>query len=501
MLYKLFTRRSLFFYLCSAILLLVIGVIPYLYFSYFPKAFLHLSPDKEIMPLSLLRVKIVLLTVAIIGALMALFLLVPLKWIKKIETFLVPKNQTRFVLSIFILAFGLRLIWILSTPDVLVSDSGWYCNAAHLLASEGRYADEDDQNKATAYLPIGYPLFLSMIFRLTGQSHFMGKFGQVILSLLLAYLGYRMSLKLGTRKSANLVLILTAFFPSQIFFTRLFLSEILFTFFFMLFLYLLLLLDEVKKKFILLLIAGILLGMATLTRTLTLLFPLVVLIYFIRLKQSSTKAIGRVVLIIIGMLLLLSPWMIRNKKIMSYGVISTNGGIDLWVGNNPFANGSFNWPSVTPFDTSSDEKSADKLGFKLGIEYIKDDPFRFILRGIKKEIFLFAGDLYPLYWDLIRTAGSRELSPYLALALISQIYYSLIFLLFLLGIFIYLFKKPAFDLRWSLLFYTLVYWCGVHFIFFGEDRFHFPIIPIIVMFAAVFAKHLHETMGCNYSHS
>lgn len=501
MLYKLFTRRNLFFYLCSAMLLLVIGVIPYLYFSYFPKAFLHLSPDNEIMPVTLIRAKIFFLALTIISVILTLLLFVPVKWIKKVDMFLAPKNQAKFILSVLILAFGLRLIWVLSTPDVLTSDPGWYCKTAHLLASEGRYSDMADDNRTTAYLPVGYPFFLSLIFRLTHHSNFMGKFSQIILSLLLGYLNYLMSLKLANRKFANLVLILIVFFPSQIFFTRLFLSEILFTFFFMLFLYLLLLLDEVKKKFILLLIAGILLGMATLTRTLTLLFPLVVLIYFIRLKQSSIKAIGRVVLIIIGMLLLLSPWMIRNKKIMSYGVISTNGGIDLWVGNNPFANGSFNWPSVTPFDTSSDEKSADKLGFKLGIEYIKNDPFRFILLGIKKEIFLFAGDLYPLYWDLIRTAGSRELSPYLALALISQIYYSLIFLLFLLGIFIYLFKKPAFDLRWSLLFYTLVYWCGVHFIFFGEDRFHFPIIPIMVMFAVVFAKHLHEKMGLDYSRS
>ncbi len=501
MLYKHFTKRNLIFYLCFSILLFLSGAIFYLNFSYLSRLFLHLSPDNDIAPITLLRVKILLLTLTSIGALLILLLFVPLNWIKKIDALLAPKNQTKFIFSILVLAFLFRLLWIITTPDVLVSDPGWYCNAAHLLASEGRYSDMADDDKTSAYLPIGYPFFLSLIFRLTSHSHFAGKFSHIILSLLICYLSYLISLKLANRKFANLVLILMAFFPSQIFFTRLFLSEMLFTFFFILFLYLLLFLDETKNRFILLFVAGIFLGMATLTRTLTLLFPLVVLIYFIRLKLSVTKVLGRVVLIIIGMLLLLSPWMIRNKKIMNYGVISTNGGIDLWVGNNPLANGSFNWPSVTPFDTLSDEKSADKLGFKLGIKYIKNNPFRFILLGIKKEIFLFAGDLYALYWDLIKVAGTRGLSPHIIFALISQIYYSLIFLLFLLGIFIYLFKKPALNLRWSLLCYTLVYWCGVHFIFFGEDRFHFPVIPIMVIFAVSFIQHLYKSLICRTANS
>lgn len=43
-------------------------------------------------------------------------------------------------------------------------------------------------------------------------------------------------------------------------------------------------------------------------------------------------------------------------------------------------------------------------------------------------------------------------------------------------------RKPGFYLLWGI----LIYWMGIHFIFFGIDRFHFPLVPILSIFASLF---------------
>jgi len=56
------------------------------------------------------------------------------------------------------------------------------------------------------------------------------------------------------------------------------------------------------------------------------------------------------------------------------------------------------------------------------------------------------------------------------------------------GIFLFLKGGRERKLGFYLLWGTFVYWMGIHFISFGIDRFHFPLIPILSIYASGFLE-------------
>ena len=96
------------------------------------------------------------------------------------------------------------------------------------------------------------------------------------------------------------------------------------------------------------------------------------------------------------MAMVLVPWAVRNSHVFGETVlISTNGGATLLTGNNPSADGSYmeNDPLVAQRNFSvRDQVEADRRARTLALNWIKENPGRFVQLMPRKIWHLWAKD-------------------------------------------------------------------------------------------------------------
>ncbi len=110
--------------------------------------------------------------------------------------------------------------------------------------------------------------------------------------------------------------------------------------------------------------------------------------------------------------------------------VSTNGGGNLWMGNNPAATGYYMHPRETP---GLNEYERDKALGEEAVKYIIADPVAFILRTIKKAVFLHVSETIAVHWNakgISRQFGERAQNP---LKIVTQTYWTMVLLLALIG--------------------------------------------------------------------
>jgi len=285
--------------------------------------------------------------------------------------------------------------------------------------------------------------------------------------------------------SGSLVaLLLIATFPSQIFFSNLFLSEVLFTALFLTVIYLTARLPERKKAGWLWLAVGLLCGGSILVRPVALFFPLVIFIFLFWVKgQSWRRSLWRAALVVFGMLLLLVPWTVRNKQVLGHWIlVSTNSGYNFWIGNNPEAKGTFTPEVAEVLNLIDDEVERYYLGYREGFDFILRQPDQFLLLIPRKLFYLFLTDTFSFYY-LLTSAGESSTGRFAALGgVLFELHYLLILLLGLVGILLPLGDEDRGGIK--LIYWVLGYWVFFHIFLFTIDRYHFPIMPLVIILAS-----------------
>lgn len=467
-----------------ALFLIVFGFSLFACFEEAQKLFLRLSPDGFFVPMTVLVLRSSFFSFGLVGVCLILFLLWRGNFLKETLTKLESIKELNFLLLFLGLAFVLRVLWISLIPTQLYADWKWYDDVAYHMSQVWRY---EENGLPTAYWPIGYPLFLAIIYWIFGHHYFVVEFINVLLSIGICIFTYFIAKRLVSPVSARLTLVILALFPSQIFFVNVLASEIIFTLLLVLVIYLLLKRENHSSVY-LPLIAGVLLGLMTLVRAMALLLPLLIVFFYFKSKWRRGLILRDAILTILVAFLTLFPWMLRNKRTLGAFTVSTSGGINLYIGNSPISSGNWVWQKENPFKDLSapNEVENDKLGYKLATRFILDDPSGFFWRGIKKEIYLFVTDFAALAKELDLAAQSKRVDKFVVFNIVGQVYYLIVLIFSAGGLFLSLKgrreKKPGFYLLWGI----LIYWMGVHFIFFGIDRFHFPLVPILSVFASGF---------------
>ncbi|HEX7401695.1 MAG TPA: glycosyltransferase family 39 protein [candidate division Zixibacteria bacterium] len=448
------------------------------------KFFIRLSPDRSFSPQTVLILRTSFLSLGLVGTGLLLLYFLRKRGLRKILDGMGRIGESNFLLLFLGLAFVLRLLWIIFIPTQLYADWKWYDDAAYHMSQVWTY---QENGLPTAYWPIGYPLFLAIIYRFFGHSYFAVEFINIFLSLSICLITYLIAQRLVSPISSRITLVILALFPSQIFFTNVLASEIVLTFLLLLSVYLLLK-QKLHATIYFPLILGILLGLLTLIRAAALLLPVIIIIFYFKSGDRFGLTLRNAVLSLVFMLLTLFPWMMRNKLVLGSFTVATSGGINLYIGNNANSSGNWVWQKENPFKDISapNEVENDRLGYKLGTRFILDDPAGFIVRGIKKEIYLFITDFSAISKELDLAAQSNRIDKFVFFNVIGQTYYLLVLILSIGGVFLFLRgdwgKKAGFYLLTGI----LLYWAGIHFVFFGIDRFHFPLVPFLSIFASGF---------------
>ena len=187
-------------------------------------------------------------------------------------------------------------------------------------------------------------------------------------------------------------------------------------------------------------------------------------------------------------IVVIAPWTVRNWRVSGSPVlISTNAGVNFYIGHSPQASGAgriidelvFRYPELPQAEA---EAKINNDGFREGIEYAAKHPLREVVLSAKKVWWLYYRDDEALRW----TDAHGE-HPFLSdntrttLAVISNVYYWLLIALAVAGV------RRWFSLRDParlLLASVAAYWTLVHIAFFADPRFHAPLAPLLCVWAA-----------------
>jgi hypothetical protein len=413
-------------------------------------------------------------------------------------------NRWQALIVVLVVGGLLRLSWAWFFPNELYADSEWYYEQAINLAQNRGYLY---QGQPSAIWPVGYPFFLSLIFRVTGPAPSVAKLANVLLLTIDLALIYGYARLTTTRASTPLATTwLIALMPTHIMAGSLIATESLFACCFHL--QLLLLLWAIRRQPTWLwLLTGAMAGLLAYVRTEAGIFVLITVScygYVVWKRGRHTKVGWRPLaiagLIGISALLVILPWTVRNVvKLGLWIPISTTGCMNLWIGNHAGADGSFAWPrdpalNPTLLREEDTEQSWYRRSCAAALAAIRQDPQRAVRLWPQKIYWLWKNDDEIVYWNFART--TREVAPVqVDLAYHSaNLYYHLLLAGGLIGIVVYLIQfarqrlsalrvaDPRAEVH-AVGLLTLVAFTLVYLPFFGSARFHFALMPILALFA------------------
>jgi 4-amino-4-deoxy-L-arabinose transferase-like glycosyltransferase len=396
------------------------------------------------------------------------------------------------VLSVMAVALLLRLVWTLKySPTELSADPYYYDQTATgIVLGEGYH-----NGSLAAYRPPGYPYFLAAIYHIFGHDHLAVKIIQVLLSMVSCFLAYALVKRVLDRSAAALSACVMALYPQFVRYPGELWSE---TLFICLFLCALLFLFRFRHSTSLRdgVASGVLLGLTALVREVALYFivPVALWLYLsTRGPGRAATAIRRIGVVVAAMVLTVCPWTIRNYVVFGKLVpISTNGGVNFFMGNNAGATGEFGWAvprgtvwpnspegqtalaTRTPREVHALELEIQRKGYRQGLEFIWSNPTRTAAMWLKKLAVMWR----PPYYSI----DVKDLSAKTAFRLVWLVFYSTLLLAAIPGMVLALKEDGR---KWCLLHLWLAQITAIHIATYSGTRYRLPMIPVFAVFAAL----------------
>jgi 4-amino-4-deoxy-L-arabinose transferase-like glycosyltransferase len=415
-------------------------------------------------------------------------------------------SHTKAPLLLYLLAASLRLIPVLAAPQLpiglddmfqydmlgrsLAAGQGyrWYAPRDQSLLL-GQLRDNTDVDVSqiprttdprgipTSFRAPLYPTFLALIYAVQGLAgrFFAVRIVQALLAGVLAPLTYALALRFGAaRWTAVAAGVVASIWPLLVAMPLALATENLF-------------LPLVAGAFLLLLravsaardrdfvLSGVLFGLAVLTRSVIVGFPILAALWIWRRGQR------RGALLMLGLVLALSlPWSVRNSLLHGRPTfVETSLGYNLYIGYYPGNDGTFRFGPSLDLTTITDDSARDQIGRQRALGFIEQDPGRVPglmlsklghLWGLEDRAFVFfyshglLGSLPPWAVACIYIVLSLPLMLVLPLAVLG----------WTLG---------ERDGPWKLATCLLVWYIGIHMLIMAEERFHLALVPILAALA------------------
>jgi 4-amino-4-deoxy-L-arabinose transferase-like glycosyltransferase len=356
-------------------------------------------------------------------------------------------------------------------------DEVFYIGHAIRLSQGEGYVDET--KKQVAFWPVGYPLCLAATYRLTGTGLAAGLGLQISIGTLTCLLLYLLGKRTFGTLIARVASLLLAIYPNHILFSTLHLTEPLFTV--LLLGACALLIRSLNNGSWESIGAGILLGLATLTRPAFFLFPLLLPFWYVGQGWRWRHAFVTSLLVFCSTLATLSPWLIRNHQISGrWTDVSTSGGYNFWLGNNPLAWGGYSRPENIEAPLWDGTKYDWQRGYRLGWETIRAAPFRAVTQAFRKITYFFALETDGVLWNLKGFERAPQVFWTLLLLLVVNTAYIGMLGTGLLG----LLSPPSPSAITTLFILLSTYLIIITIAFLGDPRYHFPLVPFMLLFSS-----------------
>lgn len=390
----------------------------------------------------------------------------------KIKSWICDRKNVVVVVALtlmMIISFLLRLKYVQNIQYNLMTDALNYHNMTIQLLNKGIFGYMSDT--PNAYVTPGYPLFLALIYSISGidRGIYTTQMVQHVLGCLSAIVMYIILYRLfGKRLIGLFGAFCMAFYPIFIMGSMVLLTECLYTFFFLL--YFLIQLESInvtndkikKKNIIYAIISGVLFAICILIRPA--MFPILIVPYLYKYlvtrKMNTVKEFGFFVGAII---ILMFPWWIRNIVVLKdFVLLATQSGNPMLAGTFPYYIGMDNYVM-----THSSESS----------EAIYRIIHGFITQPKLYLKWFTIGKINYIFYNLWYYLPGPVSVPYLT-DLLKVMHYGLVSVGFLgtgFGIF---YRKTRFISIFTILS------VGMLLMFIPTERYSYTIMPLFIIFTA-----------------
>ncbi len=412
-------------------------------------------------------------------------------------------HKNKWPLLVALLAFLVRLVYLLELsgqPGFLVPmvDEKWHWEWAHEILQKSFWGEG-----AYFRAPL-YPYFLALLVKIAAGSIFWVKFLQILLCGGTAFFLYRLADGLFGEKTALVSGLIYAFYGTLVFYEAMFLIPVLFLFLLVWGMHRMVRHRDSRslKKWA---ITGLILGLAAISRpNVLLVIPFLVFwIYYTHSRlMPFAKRIKAPLALLAGVVIVIVPITIRNIVVTGdFILISSQGGVNFYLGNNQYADGltmimpevdldeSITWRQFIPLTKAAAEKEtgrelseAELSSFwnRKAIDFILDNPGKFLELVWKKTIYLLNGfensDNADIYYE--RTKSRL----YSVLLWKSPLFFPFGVLLPLTLVGIYLRRDDAARL-WPLYIFILAYSPSIV-LFLVTARHRLPLVPFMIVIAS-----------------
>jgi 4-amino-4-deoxy-L-arabinose transferase-like glycosyltransferase len=393
------------------------------------------------------------------------------------------------------------LWWYWGDLPLAIDDERSYAALASHLAESGEYAD---QYGPTSLRPPLYPAAIALVYRALGmESHAVIRALQALIALGTAVVVFRIG-RIAFSPAVGLVAAAAVcFYPSLLFFNYLLLSETLFAF--LMCGTVVCMLEAVRRRSLsLLFIAGVVLGLGALTRSVLFLCapPLAVWIVLGWQGRARDRLLAGG-LVLGGAALTIAPWSYRNSQLQeTFTLIDVMGGRNAMMGNYEHTPLERSWATI---NTMNDDRAwhrvlarqepslagmtqgqRDKLALRHAVRFVIQHPWL----TFKRDVIKFFN-----FWQLDRTviAGAQRgffghVPPAMFAAVALAICGSCAAAIFggVLGL---LLAPPSDRRAHGILLLMIAVPCIAHTLTFAHSRYALPLMPIVLLYAASAAVH------------
>jgi 4-amino-4-deoxy-L-arabinose transferase-like glycosyltransferase len=406
-------------------------------------------------------------------------------------------RERRCLLVIVLVATALRLAWVLYAarePRGFHDPSLYEIFAARIADGHGYTAANGE---ATTYYPVGYIGALSAVLWLVRLTPIPDNLPMTaaLFNLVLGVGTVALTFEVGRRLVDNRIGLVAAavvaLWPNLIFHTAVILTETLFIFLVLAALLIIVALPASTPRigWRRLALFGVILGLSALVRPISLMFLPVLLIVLAVTRAGWRRTFGYTGIASLAVVLVLVPWTIRNvRETSSFVVISTNLGDNLCMSRHADATGAFQSSSAClvrtrGLKTADHEVEVNRTNIERAARFVRDHPATEAKLVFQRGYHTVKND-----HDGLLASESYGSDPFIpsvwrrVLKLVANAYFFVAFALGVLAV-------PSFLGRhrpWRQFFLLAAVAIAVQpLIFFGDPRFHVPVLPFVAVLAAV----------------
>jgi 4-amino-4-deoxy-L-arabinose transferase-like glycosyltransferase len=405
----------------------------------------------------------------------------------------------RPLIAILTIGLAVRLVLWAGAAGVepRIEDEREYLSLASRLVAYGEYGYRTDT--PTSLRPPLYPAFIAAVYRIVGTESLQAvRLVQALLSLVTCVLLFRLGRLAYSARAGIWAAGILAFYPTFLGYNNLILTEVVFTLWAVA--GVLAIVTALRRDNIpLLAAAGVSVALGALTRSILFPFAPVLCGFLIAAWRGSLarRALAASVFAF-SFTGVIAPWADRNSRLEhTFVPIDCMGGRNFMMGNYEYTpmyrswdaislKGERAWIAVLYARHERDwgdptQGQIDKRAMAEAISYIRQNP----LLTLRRDLVKFA-DFWGLEREIVAGAANGFFGqiPTAVVGAIGLAVCGTYVLVLFSGVFGASLRPPT-DTRTHILFLLVItFVCGVHSVVFAHSRYHLPVMPFVMLYAA-----------------